>query len=250
MNLHILTCTEGRPQLLKLCRQWVMRSRPNSWTVNNPDNREYVQALEGIPTRRTYHSGDGSGVRRALSVLAKTLIWAAPRDGLVVIMEDDDWYPPQYAAQMLAAARHEATAGSRVFGAIADVRYNLPAKRYMGVSYHDQPPAAGAIAIRGEHTELYGRILASEVLQDPIGADHRAFNYFNNLGQATIVLNTSRVSMKGVGYGLPGTPGATAKHDPSTEKVQGWMQDTDNHGFLRYTIGPDADDYIRLCSQS
>ena len=249
MNLHILTCTEGRPQLLSLCRQWVMRARPSSWTVNNPISSESVQALEGIPTRRTYHCGETNGVRRAVSALAKTLIWAAPREGLVVIMEDDDWYPPNYAANMLAAARQEATAGSRVFGAIADIRYNLPAKRYMGVSYHDQPPAAGAIAIRGEHTELYGRILASELLRDPIGADHRAFQYFNEMGQATIVLNTSRVSIKGAGYGLPGTPGATAKHDPDTLKVQGWAQDTDNYGFLRYTLGPDAEEYIRLCSR-
>lgn len=249
MNLHILTCTEGRPQLLNLCRQWVMRARPNSWTVNNPIGSESVKAIEGVPTRRTFHSGEAHGVRRAMTALSKTLVFSAPRDGLVVIMEDDDWYPPHYAAQMLSAARHEATANSRVFGAIADVRYNLPAKRYMGVSYHDQPPAAGAIAIRGEHTEQFGRILATEIIRDPIGADHRTFQQFDALGQATIVLGTSRVSIKGVGYGIPGTPGATAKHDPTTDKVHGWMQDTDNHGFLRYTIGADAEEYIRLCSQ-
>lgn len=235
MKTCVVTCTGGRPELFALCRKWVERCKPDVWLVGYDD---------GVPpdvpdgtllapySNNHYARTETTRAHRGLS----HVLMNVPRDHHVFIMEDDDYYPEHYIWPLYDLLQ----SGCPLAGPALEVRYHLPQQRFMTLTHGNrQPPAAGATAV---HADFLGRY--SVALLGPHGADHRAWRLIEG-GRLTV--DTKRISIKGVGYGLPGRAGATSKHEP-TGKIDTWFGDT-NYEMFRNLLNGDADDYISLISR-
>lgn len=227
--ITVVTCTGGRPELFALCRRWVLRqSMPvDRWIVttdvgdqpNAPEAEVFAVPRDFLPTdHQPQREHRGWKALRALCFALSKV----KSDSYVVVMEDDDWYGPDYV-KTLVETDHWLPHQQQMH------LCHLPAERY-GTSLADNP-VEGYLAFRpGNQKRILSWLLA---------------------GHPRPKLDSRPVSMqqfvqvKGVGFGLPGRSGATRKHIADHRKVLSLPSDPGNQTFQRL-VGGDAGDYLRL----
>lgn len=232
MKLCFVTCTGGRPELFALCRRWVERQtlRPDCWVVTTDTG----ESIDGLPSYAKFHHVPPTtrfsdlpvaGARRSLDYALAMV----PPGHAVVVIEDDDWYGADYAKHMMEAlARHPAAQIDRL------PRFILPAKKWsMGhtASPDQSRVVPGIFACRPDMIPTFRASLETE----PYG--RFPIHFFQS---------TETVSIKGVGFGLPGRTGATTKHQPNHIKTLKANDDPD-HKLFRAALGDeDAESYLCL----
>lgn len=234
MKFCVLTCTGGRPDLFRLCQRYVDRQtvKPDVWIVT--DDMGGMPPVS-LPDYAQFHNIDTGQIREGWAKAAPwtwTLVQAlklVPADHALIIMEDDDWYGPMYCELMLDQLKNHETAQ------LANLpRYNVPARRWS--IDHVSRNTDKLKLVPG----IFGcRYSGIETVIKSISAVHWEWfpiHYFNS---------TQFCGIKGVGYGLPGRRGATAKHSPTHRKTLMGKPDNDWQ-LLRHEIGEDADHYIKM----
>lgn len=216
MKTCVVTCTGSRPELFALCQRWVTRCDPDLWIVRN-DTRDVMAA----------HRVDSAhaSLTQALN--------AVPNNHHVIIMEDDDWYP----ASHVRALSDTLNQGCDLAGPNVEIKYNVPGRLWSA------GPVTRALAGR---TAIHANALARYIghLSGPRGGDELAWQRM----RGALLASAYCVEIKGAGFGLPGRPGATAKHDPQNCARLGWTPDPDATK-LRELIGDDAEEYLKLCTR-
>ena len=217
--------------MFALCTKWVQRCKPDLWIVNSPKHLNLPTGT--VQTCFDPHAIEGATMTEKIHRTLAKILKYVPADHHVVIMEDDDWYEPMYVKGLTEALSDRIELSACTY----DVRYNLPARSYCYASHAINGAAAGCVAIHSKAISTYAKHLAGSH-----GADHTAWQ----LMRSALVLDIyPRVSIKGVGFGLPGKQGATTKHDPESQKVQGWIPDPHLLKF-RELLGTDAHYYEKL----
>jgi len=206
MDAVVLTCTTGeRPELMALCRRWV--------------------AKQTIVLAHVVYQAKGP----VFTVLANGLA-RVPPDSHAIIMEDDDWYHPDHVATLLEWLDNGAP-----LAASPDVRrVNVPAARWN--TKVSLTPGPGLVGVNGSYLPEYERLVRASNSGDR--------DAWVRLGLKPECPSTA-VGVKGVGFGLPGAPGTTKKHDPRSPIVKSWHEDP-GHAKMREWMRDDAQAYLDL----
>ena len=231
MKVCVVTCTGGRPELFALCRKWVERQirKADAWVVTTdtgekPAIPDWANFVSVPPLPDTWSHLPCAGAAFALS----TALTHLPSGHAVVVMEDDDWYSAEHIRRAcIELDRHEIVQLSNLY------RWHLPEARYMhgvlgGPTQSLMVP--GITSFRSSAIESVRDALQYE----PFG---KLPIHFYDGGTC--------VSIKGVGYGLPGRAGATRKHLPHHHKTRKGALDIGLTRFRSMTF-PDGESYVHL----
>ena len=234
-KITVITPTGDRPEALALLRQWMSNQtrKPDQWLIIN-DGKKKIKSGE-FPEAEVYRRRPRKD--DPACTLGLNLETAAPliAHDKIIIMEDDDWYGPDYIATMAALLDGHDLAG------IAGTKYyhpGIPGYREMG---------------RGDHASLsqtaFRRSYLPEVLNaipfDPslsqfpeCSVDMRLWVKANGTGHLVPGADKKlHCSIKG----LPGRPGAGVGHDKrfykqdkDLSKFREWCGDVEAYrGFIK-----------------
>lgn len=234
VKVCVVTCTGGRRELFTLCRRWVEHQtvKPDAWVVTDDvgDMRDLV------PVHATYvrvpvwpEVYDKHPTPGAVWALANALD-AVPKDHAVVIMEDDDYYYPQHIEKAVQQLKLHQIVQLR-----SAWRCHLPAQRI-----------ARELPAENEDPTIVQGLSSFRYESIPHVRDAVSVDPFHKLGIHYYEGDTC-VSIKGVGYGLPGRTGATRKHIPKHRKTLIAQPDPD-HAMFKVLLGEHADLYLALLS--
>ena len=227
MALTIITPTSDRPEAFQLCQRWMSRQTYTGelqWIVAD-DGHEPATCTMGQEHVRRPPSDDPrrSFLGNLLAAIERV------RHDKVVFVEDDDWYAPEYLAQMdrwLDEAELVGEAGARY--------YHLPTRRYhfCGNTEHASLAQTGLRADRL-------RQMADEISgANTTFVDVRLWRNWS--AGWTKLLRPCTTLSAGI-KGLPGKRGIGMGHR------LGDRHPIDANGrVLREWIGDDADLYFRL----
>lgn len=220
MQVCVVTCTGGRPELFALCRKWVERQtkKVDQWLVatDNGDTPE-------IPTWAKHEHLPAGGPDSALI----TMLGRVPDDHAVIVMEDDDWYSPVHVETIVK----QIDAGHMLSCQRQAMRFHLPAMRCTEL-HEQQGFIQGTVGIHPNYVEAYRKMIERGDLSAP---EHESGRYDE----------ITTIGIKGAGHGLPGRAGFTRSHLPHHRKTTSMLLDPDHRTFRRW-LGADADDYLRL----
>lgn len=230
MKICALTCTGSRPDLFALCAGYVAsQTRPiDHWLVVSDVPDEPVDVPAGVEflnlSSQIESASAFNPANRSLALALKLV----PDDHATLILEDDDYYGPGYAAQMVQLLGDRGIAGSR-----HERRYSTDDWSYVTKIKATGPNAAATIIAPG------GAPKYSEWLGDRRhGHGWWAKNGLEPVW--TTKEGIDRVAIKGAGRSLPGRGNATG--EPGK-----WTRDDGNHSQLRKWTGDDnAQRYINL----
>jgi hypothetical protein len=127
-TVTLITPTSDRPLVFALCERWMRRAlccldnRPVHWIVAD-DGREPARCTLGQLHLRRSPAADPTASFRGN--LRAALEQAAP--GLVLFIEDDDWYAPSYLAAMIAWLSGDV----EIAGEAESKYYNVRERRYL-----------------------------------------------------------------------------------------------------------------------
>lgn len=230
--ITLVTPTRGRPGAFALTERWIARQ------VHDDDDIQWIVVNDGEPYEYT---GNQLVVQREVSTdegprssLARNLLAAIPhiKGEIVCIIEDDDWYAPDYLQCHRTALRKV-----ELSGFTPNNHFNLRYHRWRSWVPGDWA-CLGSTAFRGELIPMFTELLK-------VKAADEAYTIDVSLWKAPV----SRVRLKSyhpkhVGLkGLPGTSGYGVGH-----KEIGLY---DGHNLqLKEWIGPeDAQAYIDLMAR-
>ena len=122
VKITCITCTGDRPEAFELLRRWIKEQtvQPDQWLViddgkvplKNKERFEYI--------RREPKDGEG----HTLNLNMKTVLPYVKGD-IILIMEDDDWYGPEYISTMSDYLQNYNLVGEKFAR-----YYHLPAMKY------------------------------------------------------------------------------------------------------------------------
>lgn len=215
--LTVITPTCDRPAGIAYLERWVARQtlKPDRWIV--ADGGQVPAPLTMGQERRWIPGNPGAAnfagnVLRALEGLD---------GGLVIVMEDDDWYAPDHIARCA-----EALEKSRIYGCPLMRYWNLEVRGYMDMRQDGSTLSQTAF-----------RASEAPRMRDAANAALEAGDYAID-GRFWLGLKATG-SPTSVGIkGLPGTKGLGVGH----RKDRRWIADPDKTK-LREWIGQDADAY-------
>lgn len=230
MSVTLITPTGGRPEAFALCERWISAQTykgPMHWIVvddyDPPTELHLGQEL--IRPERLWGPGDITQHRNLLLALKRVT------DDLVLIIEDDDYYSPEFVDTMVLRLQEAPLVGE------ANARfYNVRERAYHFCS-------------NGHHSSLSQTGFRSELIPDVKGIvltgrrfiDMELWQYLSRVGKLYPCGNTW-VGMKG----MPGRPGLGVGHRKlwrtSLAGNAPWVNDS-TLGVLRSWIGTNAEAY-------
>ena len=221
MKVCVVTCTGKRPELFALCRKWVERQtvKPDHWLVvtddgDQPDVPDWADSIKIEKTPPTQN------IDIAPNTSLATTLRLVPAGHAVVVFEDDDWY----RADHIAICMREIEKGHLVTYSCEVWQYHIPLSRWRT---HQRPGASeGRVGLHPDGVSEY----ADHLLDRPLWSGPTDGRYSE----------VTSVGIKGVGYGLPGRPGASLCHHSAF-----WPRDP-QHAKRREWLGEDATDYTNL----
>ena len=235
MKVCVVTCTGGRPELFALCRRWVERqTHPiDSWVVVT-DNGD----VPDLPKEATFSAVPPVSETMA-SLPCGRPAWAlqhalslVPAGHHVVVMEDDDWYRSDHVGVALRLLRDHAIVQLKHLH-----RFYLPSHRFQ----RGFPGAPDQSRLVPGIASFRHEAIAS--VSEALGHEPFGMLDIHHYCEPTVV------SIKGVGWGLPGRSGATTKHRPDHPKVMAAVDDVGDRLFRKF-LGDDADHYLRLLTNA
>ena len=224
-KVTVITPTGDRPEALALLRRWIAAQtrQPDQWLIID-DGRKRIKPKrfpEAIVIRREPRADDppctlGENLKIAASLVAHDK---------VLIMEDDDWYGPEYISTMAALLDAHEVVG------ISGTKYyypGIPGYRDMGRGDHASLSQTGLR--KSALPELLKAIPGDGTLPD-CSIDLRLWK--NCKGQGHLIPGDGlklHCSIKG----MPGRPGAGVghdkrfyKHDKDLSKFHEWCGDVE-----------------------
>lgn len=222
--LTLVTPTGDRPEAFAMCERWIAQQRlqPDHWIVVDDGS---------APTRCTM----GQTVIRRSPTTAHSLTanltagLAKLTTDMVAVIEDDDYYDPDY----LSAVTHE-LASAEIVGEAHSCYYHVRAQRWMRHG-NEQHASLCATAFRTSLVPVVVDLCEPE--QDPF-VDIRLWRHSGRRGTVVVREKPLVVGMKG----LPGRPGTIAAHHASCpgyrddlggDKLNGWLG-VDASSYRRY----------------
>lgn len=225
--LTLLTATGARPAAWALCERWMARqdyAGPVRWVIvdDGPDPQPVTFRREGwqlVLVRPSPHWAPGQNTQARN--LLKGLAAVGPDDRLVII-EDDDWYAPDWLTTIAAELEHAELVGE-------------PRARYYNVEQR-----RGRQLVNTGHASLCSTAMRGSALRDFADACRSRPKFIDlelwRRPRARRLFGGHRV----VGIkGLPGRGGIGMGHE------QDFKGETDASGaLLRQWVGEDAEVYL------
>lgn len=224
----LITCTGARPEAFKLCAGYVARQTykgPIQWIVVDDFNIKATQIpplpahvkLEFVKAKTQWREGYNTQRSNMNEALAVT------KGSLIAVIEDDDWYSPEYLEANLAYL-----GAAKVVGETKNRYYNVKVPGY-------------TVMGNTVHSSLASTVFRRELLPVMDKAVNSGDFYFDIIFWRMVTdLNTARVFHNDTGLyigikGLPGKPGLTGSHrdsknfmfDPECAKLKAWMGEAD-----------------------
>jgi hypothetical protein len=229
----LVTPTGARPELFQLLVKCVERQtrQPDLWLIST-DNGEQEDSFP-YPSfgRRLCYSREQIEQVKAFDPTNRSLVLAlreVPHDHATVIFEDDDYYPSYYIDKRMMSVE----AGEEIVGSKTDARYHMLTGQWLSIDKH--MPNAGSCALGPGIAKAF-----ADWLTDPNSSREFWDPYYKDYENPA-----PRISLKGVGYGLPGRKGRT--HSPDNPALKKWRRDKTKFEKLREWLGADAEPYIAL----
>lgn len=236
MKVCIVTPTGARPELFALlvkCVEAQVR-QPDLWLIAT-DNDEQESSFP-YPSfgRRLCYSREQIEQVKAFDPTNRSLSLAlreVPDDHATLIFEDDDYYSPGYINEHLIRME---LGDFQLTGSNVDHRYHMLTGQWVVV---EKPmPNAGACCLAPGIAKVFADWLIDPNSSREFWAPYR--RYYGG---------PARISMKGVGYGLPGRKGRT--HSPTNPNLKKWWRDAEKYERLRGWLGDAAESYIALAEE-
>ena len=227
-KLSLITCTADRPWAIARAEFQIGRQTlpPDEWIVAD-DGNEAATLTQGQTHIRRVRDGEGalSLGRNMLSALA------AVTGDLIVVIEDDDWYHPEYLA---TCVRH--LQSCQATGDPLQRYYNVAQRRY--VVMNNRGSALCQTACQRVLLPLMRQAAEEAIRANHYGIDAR---FWAKLSPSQYRLQGGQrtVGMKGI----PGRSGLGMGHRPDSKRP--WRDDP-RGTVLRSWIGADADAYLAL----
>ncbi len=227
MSLTLITPTGGRHEAFSICEHWIDRqtySKVFQWIVVD-DYTPRTACTLGQTVIHPDHQW-----RPGRKTLAKNLLAALPhvKNEFVLIIEDDDWYSPEYLSVMNARLED-----AFIVGESHSVYYHVGARKYNlnGNVTHS------SLCQTGFHASLLPML--AQICQTTNGfIDVALFDQaFSQLFEPRLYMRSGlHLGIKG----LPGRPGIGMGHDLDT--VRSWKSDL-SFRYLHSVVGTDVEMY-------
>lgn len=227
MSLTLITCTGGRPEAFALCERWMhcQSVKWDQWIVVDDCDPATPMNMGQEVIRPAWRWRKGQNTQAACLAAALDAV----KGDVVAIIEDDDYYAPDYLAQMLWLLD-----GVAVAGEMRAIYYNVAHRKW-----HRHQNTG--------HASLCQTIFKTTVLSDFRAALQQScefidIHFWSRVAAAGLVpvrLNDSHLCI-GI-KGLPGRAGIGSGHRPNP----GYQQDTADMPKLQELIGADAEAYAK-----
>lgn len=225
--LTLLTATGARPAAWALCERWMARqdyTGPVRWIIvdDGPEPQPVTFRRDGwqlVLVRPSPHWAPGQNTQARN--LLKGLAAVDPADRLVII-EDDDWYAPDWLTTVAAELQHAELVGEH------------------RARYYNVQQRCGRQLVNTGHASLCSTAMRGSALQDFADACRARPKFIDlelwRLARGRRLFGGHRV----VGIkGLPGRGGIGMGHDPE------FSGEADANGaLLRDWVGEDAEVYL------
>lgn len=206
----VITCTGDRPEAFELCKKWMERQtrKPDQWVVVD-DGKTPIVPCDGMDYfyRMPSDKDPPHTLCRNLNIGLSLALYDN-----IIIMEDDDWYAPEYIEYMLGLLQRGDLVGIENL-----LFYNLISKGYNEKGRAKQPPLAQTAFTRKvfpavqnlcrnaeQFPEIWNRGLidvylwqTSEIVGEPIQ---------KVILTASLKLANSKVLTKGMEFTAPNIP--------------------------------------------
>lgn len=230
--LTLITPTGARPAAFDLCQRMMVRQtykEPVRWIIVDdgevPSKITIQRAgwkIDVIRPEPFWNPGDNTQGRNLNLALD-----AADPESVLVFIEDDDWYSPQWLDEIARRSKN-----AELVGECDAIYYNVRSRRYSRLANMDHA-SLRCSAIRGQAIDTF-----REVLKTPYR--YYDMRLWKEHGDKAVFESRFTVGMKG----LPGRPGIALGHDY-------YRGNSDrNAEFLRTLIGNDADWYLPFYEES
>ena len=230
--LTIITPTGERPYAFSLCKKMMERQTyqgPVRWIVVDDGTapseisiRRRNFSLEVIRPSPLWRAGDNTQGRNLRAALD-----AADKNALLVFVEDDDWYSPEWLSEI-----ERQSTKAELVGESRAIYYNVATRRVSHLR-NEEHASLRCSAIRGAAIDTF-----RDVLRTPY--KYYDMRLWGRHADKAVFQTRLTVGMKG----LPGRPGIALGHD-------GRKGEFDKDGtVLRSLIGDDADWYLPLYEEN
>lgn len=233
MQITAVTTTRGRPWCFGLLEKYVARSlvKPDQWiVVNDGEPYDYTMGQEVVardPSQDTLPS------------ICENWLAALPliRGDVVVILEDDDWFAPDYVGTMAGYLKDYDLAGLA-----PAVYYHVPSLRWAGMGNGDHASLACTAFTRAAlpQVERCCKVFKSVYIDMYLWAEWGTPMCAVQGRKSVLMPNARGNGLRHVGLkGLPGAKGLGQGHQPAGFHDPGGVR-------LQEWLGADADPYLSL----
>jgi len=220
-KVTIITPTGGRPECFDLLTRYVNRQETDRhivWVIVDDckPRTPCPRVTEGITPLVINPDWVWDGMNTQAASLSEALS-VIPDDSVVLIMEDDDWYSPQYVERMAKALE-----GADLVGEVPSVYYHVSGLAKTMGTPETGHCSLGATGMKGAALQRFRKICSTHDRR----IDQRLWGAFK--GKKRQLPQGHNVGIKG----MPGRYGIGIGHKPRGKPMQ-----------LRDLIGADADYY-------
>lgn len=230
-NFTVITCTGDRFDTFKLCRKWILNQTilPTQWIVID-DGKSKLPWAHKSGSDYYYRSPSSNDPKHTLLMNLAIALKKVTTDK-VIIVEDDDWYHPQYLEKL----NHWLDFDRKLIGVGKTVYYHLPSQQYKRFNNIDYT----CFACTAFHSTVIPEVMElCNTLGTPL-IDMTLWKLLKNEGTIYVDEPPLYVGMKG----MPGRAGQTSGHRTS---CFGYIKDV-NFEYLQSIVGDDIAHYSRIC---
>lgn len=228
MSLTIITPTGDRPLAFALCQNWVRKQtlQPDQWIVID-DGRIPLKSY--VPMQHVRREPQPDDPQHTLILNLKTAVPLITGDK-VIIIEDDEYYAPEYLEEMaLRLAEHE------IVGIARAKYYHLPTGGYRQIANTTH----ASLAETGFRSSFVPEL--SEIWEGDPSLDMRIWQKAGQM-RGLLFVDVFKPLYLGI-KGLPGRTGIGAGHNPTLYRG---IRDTADRPVLKKWVPQDYQIYLDI----
>ncbi len=231
LPFSVITPTGDRPQTLYLLRKYLERQtiQPAEWIVVDDGKTSSEAVLDGQPVRYLRREPGENESGHTLKYNLTAALELATTNYLIM-MEDDDWYHPEYLETMLAGLKEH-----DLFGLGETVFYNFPGRRWRKITSRKNAP----LCITGFNKKAIPQVIDACNKTRKWKVDIGLWNWFEGSKGYSDRGTLFHIGLKGLNSSRPGL---TRDHRDSTRLNQADPE----LKFLKEHLGSDLDYYLNL----
>jgi hypothetical protein len=225
----VITPTRDRPELFEICRRWMLRQtiQPLQWLIIDDGDIPLPEGLiQDLDYIRRIPTNDACSIKQNIKEALDYIQY-----NRVIIVEDDDWYAPDYFKTVLSYLKDYDLAGQG-----NHIYYHFPAKRW----HNNQNKNHASLGMTGFTYKVFDTVRLYCGNTDTFFLDLEIWRAYQ--GKKTVFFG------KPLNIGMKGLPGR--KNAGIGKNLAFYSnQDDENYSFLRNHIGDDVEVYKRLYSK-